>query len=62
MRIQIILAFATIAVCLFGIAAQFYRLARRLKEWKKLEQDIDELIKEIEDETIHNNRPDRQAD
>lgn len=62
MRIQIILAFAVIAVCLFGIAVQFYRLARLIKESKELEQDIDELIKEIENETILNTRADRQAD
>ena len=62
MRIQIILAFAVIAVCLFGIAAQCYDLARFIKKSKELERNIDELLKEKDDETIHNTRADRQAD
>jgi hypothetical protein len=62
MKIQIILAFVIIGICLFGIAAQIYRITRIIKESKELEQKIDELITEIDNETIHNNRSDLQAD
>ena len=53
MRIQIIIAFATIAVCLFGLVIQLGRLARAIKEYKVCKQEIDELIKEIDDEDVH---------
>lgn len=59
MRIQIILAFVIIGICLFGIAAQIYRITQIIKESKELEQKIDELIIKIDNETIHNNRADR---
>lgn len=62
MRIQIIIAFAIIAVCLFGMVIQMCRLARAIKEYKVSELEIDELITEIDNETIHNTRTDRQAD
>lgn len=62
MRIQIIIAFAIIAVCLFGMVIQMGRLARAIKEYKVCEQEIDKLIKEIDDEDGHNTRADRQAD
>lgn len=45
-----------------GIIAQLLRLLKVCKEFKAFEQDIDELIKEIDDETIHKRRTDRQAD
>lgn len=54
MRIQIILEFVIIGMCLFGIAGQIYRITQIIKECKEIEQVIDELIKEIDDETIHN--------
>ena len=59
MRIQIILAFVIIGICLFGIAAQIYRIVQIIKECKEIEQEIDELITEIDNETIHNTRADR---
>ena len=62
MRMQIILAFVIIGICLFGIAAQIYRITQIIKESKEIEQKIDELITEIDNETILITRADRQAD
>lgn len=53
MKIQIILAFVIIGICLFCIAAQIYRITQIIKESKELEQKIDELITEIDNEAIH---------
>lgn len=53
MRIQIIIAFAIIVVCLFALVIQLGRLARAIKEYKVCKQEIDELIKEIDDEDVY---------
>lgn len=62
MRMQVILAYVIIGICLFGIAAQIYRITQIIKGGKKFEQEIDELITEIDNGTTHNTRPDRQVD
>jgi hypothetical protein len=54
MRMQIIIAFTLIAVCLFASVIQLCRLARAIKEYKVCEQGIEELIKEIDNEDVHN--------
>lgn len=51
MKIQIILAFVTIGICLFGIAAQIYRMIQVIKECKEIEYEIDELITKIDNES-----------
>lgn len=62
MGTHIILSYAIIVLCLLGIVAQLFRLLKVCKEFKALEQEIDKLLKEIDDEAIHNIRADRQAD
>lgn len=63
MGTHIILSYAIIVLCLLGLVAQLFRLLKVCKEFKALEQEeIDKLLKEIDDETIHNTRADHQAD
>ena len=62
MRIQIIIAFTLIVVCFFALVIQLCRLARAIKECEVCKQELDELIREIDNETILNTRTDRQAD
>lgn len=53
MSTHIILSYAIIVLCLLGIVAQLFRLLKVWKEFKALEQNIDELIKEIDNEDVH---------
>lgn len=62
MGTHIILSYAIIVLCLLGIVAQLFRLLKVCKEFKALEQEIDKLIKEIDNEAIHKRIADRQAD